>query len=49
MTPVIVLDHVSKRFSDFVAVHDADFSIAPRRVLLDARTVRLRQDDDRCG
>jgi spermidine/putrescine transport system ATP-binding protein len=25
--PVIVLDHVSKRFSDFVAVHDADFSI----------------------
>ena len=25
--PVIVLDHVSKRFGDFVAVHDADFSI----------------------
>ena len=24
---VIVLDHVSKRFGDFVAVHDADFSI----------------------
>jgi spermidine/putrescine transport system ATP-binding protein len=24
---VIVLDHVSKRFSDFVAVHDADFAI----------------------
>src|SRR5688572_22999410 len=26
-SPVIVLDHVSKRFGDFVAVHDADFSI----------------------
>ena len=24
---MIVLDHVSKRFGDFVAVHDADFSI----------------------
>ena len=24
---VIVLDHVSKRFTDFVAVHDADFAI----------------------
>jgi spermidine/putrescine transport system ATP-binding protein len=27
--PVITLDHVAKRFGDFVAVHDADFSIAP--------------------
>ena len=26
-SPVIVLDHVSKRFSEFVAVHDADFAI----------------------
>ncbi|MDE3151626.1 MAG: ABC transporter ATP-binding protein [Gemmatimonadota bacterium] len=26
--PVIRLEHVSKRFGDFVAVHDADFSIA---------------------
>jgi spermidine/putrescine transport system ATP-binding protein len=25
--PVITLDHVSKRFGDFVAVHDADFAI----------------------
>ena len=48
---VIVLDHVSKRFTDFVAVHDADFAIASGRVLLDAGSVRLRQDhhaaDDR--
>jgi spermidine/putrescine transport system ATP-binding protein len=27
--PVIALDHVAKRFGDFVAVHDADFAIAP--------------------
>jgi spermidine/putrescine transport system ATP-binding protein len=25
--PIITLDHVSKRFGDFVAVHDADFAI----------------------
>ena len=28
VSDVIVLDHVSKRYGDFVAVHDANFSIA---------------------
>ena len=43
---VIEIDHVTKRFGDFVAVDDAHFSIAAGRVLLDARPVRLRQDHD---
>ncbi len=27
MEPVVILDHVNKRFGDYIAVHDADFSI----------------------
>jgi len=27
MEPVVILDHVNKRFGDFIAVHDADFTI----------------------
>ena len=45
-TPVISVEHVSKRYGDFVAVHDVSFEIRPRRVLLDARPLGLRQDDD---
>ena len=43
---VIQLEHVTKRFGQFVAVDDADFGIGQRRVLRDARSVRLRQDHD---
>ena len=43
---VIGIEHVTKRFGDFTAVDEADFAHPARRVLLDARTVGLRQDDD---
>ena len=44
--PVISVEHVSKRYGDFVAVERRQLRHPPRRVLLDARPVRLRQDDD---
>ena len=42
---VIVLDHVAKRFADFVAVQDACFSIGRGEFFSHARPVGLRQDD----
>ena len=45
---VIVLDGVRKEFGDFVAVERGRLRHRPGRVLLDARTVGLRQDDRCC-
>ena len=39
------LDHVSKRFGDFVAVDELSLDIPRGRVLLAARPIGLRQDD----
>ena len=43
---VIVLDHVTKRFGDFVAVHDADFAIGRGEFFSMLGPVGLRQDHD---
>ncbi len=42
----IRLERVTKRFGDFTAVDDLSLEIPRGRVLLAARAVRLRQDDD---
>ena len=44
--PVIEIDHVTKRFGDFVAVDEARLRHRVGRVLLAARPVGLRQDHD---
>ena len=43
---MIVLDHVTKRFGDFVAVHDADFAIGRGEFFSMLGPVGLRQDHD---
>ena len=44
--PAIRLVGLHKRFGDVVAVAGIDLEVARRRVLLDARAVRVGQDDD---
>ena len=48
-TPMIVVERLVKDFGDVRAVDDVTLEIPARRVLLDARPERLRQDDDACG
>ena len=42
----IRVENLHKSFGDFVAVKGSTFTVARRRVLLPARPVGLRQDDD---
>ena len=42
----IRVENLHKAFADFVAVKDSTFTVARRRVLLPARALGLRQDDD---
>ena len=44
--PMIVVERLVKEFGDVRAVDDVTLEIRGRRVLLDARPERLRQDDD---